>query len=473
MSNPIPQPVGVPLLGNIFDVDPNTTWISLKKLADKYGMYTYTINHFTAITDSFSGEIYKITALGQQIVFVCSVALLEEICDEKRFRKCVTGPIVEMRHSVHDALFTAYDNEPIWGIAHRIMAPLLTPVAVEKNFDGMRDSALKLVTKWTTSKSPVDITDDLRRLNIQAAVLTLFGQDFDFLDGPEPPIITAMDGVTSEAVKRPSRPKLVNKLFYQRIFDKDNKTMRDFAATIIAKRATQVEAPGNDMLSALQYGKDPSSGKALTSDQVIDEIVTLLIGTVTVPNFIAFALYYLITNPACATKARAEIDAVLGRGGVLHQNQLSRLPYCEAITRESLRLSAAAPGFNIEPVPGTSGPVTLGGGKYSVPANQTMIAVLAAVNRDPAVFEDPETFDPERMLPEAFAKLPLGARRWFGNGKRECIGKNFAWQSCLVTLVEVIRAVDLELADKQYVLKVDGAFSLKPLGLWAWAKARV
>ncbi len=37
MSTPIPQPPGVPLLGNIFDVDPNNTWWSLKTLAEKYG----------------------------------------------------------------------------------------------------------------------------------------------------------------------------------------------------------------------------------------------------------------------------------------------------------------------------------------------------------------------------------------------------------------------------------------------------
>lgn len=37
MSAPIPQPPGVPLLGNIFDVDPNDTWSSLNKLAEKYG----------------------------------------------------------------------------------------------------------------------------------------------------------------------------------------------------------------------------------------------------------------------------------------------------------------------------------------------------------------------------------------------------------------------------------------------------
>jgi hypothetical protein len=37
MPSPIPKPPGVPLLGNIFDIDPSNTWVSLKKLADKYG----------------------------------------------------------------------------------------------------------------------------------------------------------------------------------------------------------------------------------------------------------------------------------------------------------------------------------------------------------------------------------------------------------------------------------------------------
>ena len=35
-----------------------------------------------------------------------------------------------------------------------------------------------------------------------------------------------------------------------------------------------------------------------------------------------------------------------------------------------------------------------------------MIIVLHGVNRDPAVFEEPEAFKPERMVGEAFDKLP-------------------------------------------------------------------
>lgn len=37
MPTEIPSPPGVPILGNVFDVDPNKTWNSLNNLAKKYG----------------------------------------------------------------------------------------------------------------------------------------------------------------------------------------------------------------------------------------------------------------------------------------------------------------------------------------------------------------------------------------------------------------------------------------------------
>jgi hypothetical protein len=37
MTTPIPQPPGIPLLGNIFDIDTSNTWTSLQKLWEKHG----------------------------------------------------------------------------------------------------------------------------------------------------------------------------------------------------------------------------------------------------------------------------------------------------------------------------------------------------------------------------------------------------------------------------------------------------
>ena len=419
-----------------------------------------------------SGEIFKITVLGQQIVFVGNVALCEEICDQKRFRKFVGGPIVEIRYAVHDALFSAFDNEASWGIHHRIIAPLLTSAVVADHFIEVRDCALELIAKWRASSgdSPVSAIGELNRLDLETTTLCFYGRKLNGLTGPEPPMIKAMDGATSEAIKRPTRPGFVNWLFYKSKFQKDTKAMRQYAAECLEYRKAN-PTDRKEVLYAMMNAKDPETSKSLNEQQIIDEMVSLPIGSSTAPCVISSAIYYLLKNPDCIIKAREEIDSVLGDGEFTH-GDLEKLSYCAGIVRETLRLSAAAPGFNIEPLPDTQGPVSLGGGKYQVPAKQTLIIVLHGVNRDPAVFKDPESFKPERMMGEAFEKLPEGSKKWFGNGKRVCIGRYHAWMWNMTTIVTLLRGVDFEMADPSYQLKQDGWFNLRPVDFFIKVKPR-
>ena len=421
------------------------------------------------------GEIFKITVLGNQIVFVGNAALCEELCDEKRFRKFVGGPIVEIRYAVHNSLFTAFDNEPSWGIHHRILAPLLTSTAVADCFTEVRDCASELVAKWRSisGDAPASLSaiGELNRLDLETTTLCFYGRKLNGLTGAEPPMIKAMDGATSEAIKRPTRPWIVNRLFYQSKFARDSKAMRQYAAECLAYRKAN-PTDRKDMLHTMMSAKDPETGKSLTEQQIIDEIVTMPIGSSTAPCVVSSAIYYLLKNADCITKAREEIDSVIGDGEFTHEH-VEKLPYCAGIVRETLRLSAAAPGFNIEPIPGTQGPVVLGGGKYQVPAKQTMIIVLHGVNRDPAVFDEPEAFKPERMVGEAFEKLPNGCKKFFGNGKRACIGRYYAWMWNVTTLVTLLKDVEFEMADPKYQLKQDGWFNLRPVDFNIKVKPRV
>lgn len=407
--------------------------------------------------------------MGHQIVFVCNAALLGEICDQTRFRKCVTGPVVEIRYSVHDSLFSAYDNEPSWGIAHRIMAPLLTGTSVESLFDDMRSCTSDSITKWTSnSNQRVLVTNDLDRMGLISVTQCFFHQRIHALEGPEPPMIKAMDGATLEAMKRPTRPGFINTLFFQRRFERDTKTMRKYAAAVVAKRKAE-PTDRKDMLFALLEGKDPQTGESLNYERVIDEIVTIYIGASTAPNLVSFALYYLMKNPEEITKAREEIDRIVGGPDVpIQLSHLSHLPYCEAILRETLRLGAPAPGFNIEPIPDSPDVVTLAAGEYQIPKNQVMITILSAVNRDPAVFPDePEAFRPARMVGEKYNQLPDAVKKGFGNGKRRCIGAEYAWQWSFLMLVTTLQKADFTLVDKNYNLHINGAFNVKPLNLYA------
>ncbi|KAK1833033.1 cytochrome P450 [Podospora conica] len=464
MSTPIPQPRGLPLLGNIRDIDPNNTWWSLKTLAEKHG------------------EIFQINVLGHKIVFVASAALADEICDEKRFRKYVGGPIVQIRDLCHDGLFTAYDNEASWGIAHRIIAPMLSPDNVAALFADLASTTDELIAKWTALTPPnntINPFEQLQRLTLEATTLSLFGKKLNSLDGPPHPVIQAMEDSTSEAMKRPSRPKLLTTLLYASKWKKSIAVQRAWAADILATRAANPPSPErHDLLHALQHGIDPVTNTTLTPSQVIDEIVTMPIGSSTAPCALAAMLVFLAQNPAALVRARAELDAVVVVDGPLTHAHVAAggpLPYLEAVVRETLRLSSAAPGFNIEPIPrqdkGDKSPVLLAGGKYAIAHDQAMILVLHGVNRDAAVFEAPLEFRPERMMGEAFAALPAGVKKWFGNGKRACIGRNWAWEFLMVGAAKMVMAVDWEVVEGGE-MKQDGWFNVRPVGLKVKVKAR-
>lgn len=283
-------------------------------------------------------------------------------------------------------------------------------------------------------------------------------------------MIKAMDGSTGEAILRPTRPKLLNWLFHQSKFQRESKAMRKYAAECVEYRKAN-PTDKKDLLYTMMNAKDPETGKSLTDSQVIDEIVTMPIGSSTAPCAISGAIYYLLKNPEVIVKAREEIDAVIGGADFVHEH-LDELRYTTGIMREAMRLVAPAPGFNIEPLPDTKGPISLAGGKYQVPAKQTMIVVLHGVNRDPDVFEDPYAFRPERMVGEKFEQLPKGAKKWFGNGKRVCIGRHYAWMWNMVTLVTLLKDVDFELVDPKYELKQQGWFNVRPVEFFVRVKAR-
>ncbi|KAG9106923.1 hypothetical protein FRC07_008720, partial [Ceratobasidium sp. 392] len=63
------------------------------------------------------GEIFLLNLMGKEFVAVSSVALAQEVLEEKHFDKGIGGPLVEVRNLVSDGLFMAHHGEKNWGIA--------------------------------------------------------------------------------------------------------------------------------------------------------------------------------------------------------------------------------------------------------------------------------------------------------------------------------------------------------------------
>lgn len=133
------------------------------------------------------------------------------------------------------------------------------------------------------------------------------------------------------------------------------------------------------------------------------------IGHETTSGLLSFASCYLMKDPEAMRKAQQEVDTVVGKAPVTFQH-MSKFPYIEAVLRESLRLEPTAPAITLQPIPGTTEPVLIGGGKYLIPPDAPILALLPLIGRDPAVYgPDAAEFKPERMYKEAFDKLPPNA----------------------------------------------------------------
>ena len=134
MTTPIPTPLGLPLIGNVFDLDPENSLKSFTHLAEIYGMNI--TDKGPSLTLTLLGPIYNLRLPTGNTFIISNHSLYDELCDEKRFTKVVDRALEELRNGIHDGLFTAHAGEHAWGVAHRILMPAFGPLAIREMFDG-------------------------------------------------------------------------------------------------------------------------------------------------------------------------------------------------------------------------------------------------------------------------------------------------------------------------------------------------
>lgn len=280
-----------------------------------------------------------------------------------------------------------------------------------------------------------------------------------------------MTRVLKEASIQGNIPGFINSLRISshRKFDKDAAVMREICKNIIQKRRNgQSDPETKDLLDVLLNSKDPETGEKLQEDPIINNLITFLIaGHETTSGMLSFVFYFLMANPRVMEKARAEVDEVTG-GSPLAIQHLAKMPYINAILRETLRLQPTVPGIIM-----AAHKDEVLGGKYRIPATVPLIPLFHLIHRDVAVYgEDAEEFRPERMLDEEFNKLPPNSWKPFGNGMRGCIGRAFAWQEALLITAMLLQTFTFRLADPNYKLKLRESITVKPDGFNLKAKLR-
>ncbi|URE45598.1 cytochrome P450 [Musa troglodytarum] len=189
-----------------------------------------------------------------------------------------------------------------------------------------------------------------------------------------------------------------------------------------------------DVMLSLQES-DPGTYTDVTIRGLIAEI--LAAGTDTSAVTMEWAMCLLLIHPEVLHAARAELDAKIGQGRMVEEEDIPNLAYLNCIINETLRLYPAVPLL----VPHESSQdCTVGG--YDVPRGTMLLANAWAIHRDPNTWDQPEEFKPERFQCEG-GKEEAGLRMLpFGSGRRRCPGEGLAMRVIALALATLIHCFE-------------------------------
>jgi cytochrome P450 len=208
----------------------------------------------------------------------------------------------------------------------------------------------------------------------------------------------------------------------------------------------------DDLLSLLLAVRT-DEGRAMTDEEVRDEVMTLLIaGHETVAIALTWTFYWLHRQPDVLHRLQAELRAL---GHPPSPDALVHLPYLRAVCMEALRLYPVVGAITRR----LRQPMTLRG--YTVPAGTAVGAALALIHLDPTCYPDPLRFRPERFLARTYTPyeyLP------FGGGARRCIGAAFAVAEMAIVLGSLVAQHRFGLAEETPVTPVPRTFTIGPKG---------
>lgn len=209
--------------------------------------------------------------------------------------------------------------------------------------------------------------------------------------------------------------------------------LRSEFAAIVARYRAEDEDRG-DMLSAMLLFRDPETGATLGDDEIVDELIGMVIAGGDSPaGMLAFAIGEIARRPALDEAIRAEALAVAGQEPIALEH-VRALELTNRVIAETLR--HYAPWINLQDAVTD---IEIGG--LPIPAGQTVGFSLNLLAHDPAVFENPQRFDPARWNggeEEADPRLAEHALP-FSVGRRKCPGEAFARAELAIQIATIVR----------------------------------
>lgn len=289
----------------------------------------------------------------------------------------------------------------LWKTQRKLIQPTLHRNAVEQIVSVVTAANAELLTAWMDAAArgrTVNATLDISRMVLKSVLMAIFGDDYDAA-APHFAILA-------------------------------DETARDleFAHAFLPLRAVVAQIAGQrkahagmapDILGMLMAAHDMHGVPAMSERQLVSEVITLVVaGHETTAITLNWVWYLLSQHPDAEAELHRELDLLDSRPPTV--SDFPRAPFTRQIIEEALRLYP--PLWLITRRAITDDRF----GDHAVAAGTEIYISPYFVQRNPALWTDPERFDPWRFSPARSGDRPELAMLAFGAGPRNCVGEVFA-----------------------------------------------
>jgi cytochrome P450 len=458
----LPGPPGVPVLGNLLQVERTRLHQHAEAWAREYG------------------EVYRFRLAAREFVVMSNPEAVATILRDRPDGFQRTQRLHDIAQAMgFGGLFSS--NGEAWKRQRPMVLSGLDPTHIKAFFPTLAKVTGRLARRWQRAAAAgqaIDLQADLMRYTVDVTAGLAFGTDMNTIESDEDVIQSHLDKVLPGLFRRLFAPIPYwhyVKLPSDRMLDRHLAALRiavdGFIAGArerLAQRPELRERPTN-LIEAMVAARD-RGGSAVTDEDVSGNVLTMLLaGEDTTANTLAWMIWLLHHHPVAAQRAAAEVGDVLGDQGMpTRHDDLSRFDFVEACAHETMRIKPVAP-INVQQA--VRDTVVAG---VALPAGTLVICLMRPAAVDERHFADAQAFRPERWLAGLSASSSKRVAMPFGAGPRICPGRYLALAEMKMVIAMLLGSFSLE-----NVATPDGrdaqerlALTMSPVGLRMTLRAR-
>ncbi len=453
----LPAPPGLPLVGNLFNIDIGSLHRTVESWHRQYGDY------------------FRFRNARRDVMVLADAEAIATVLRDRPDGFQRTQRISANADAMgFNGLFSA--NGARWRRQRPMVMAGLDPAHVKTYFPALVKITERFARRWqgaAAANAAIDLQADLMRYTVDVTAGLAFGADINTIESDQDVIQQHLDKVLPAVFRRVMAPfpywRYV-KLPADRALDRHLKALHQAVGGFIAAARQRMDddparrTQPTNLIEAMIAARDTEGSGVDDSDVAGNVLTMLLAGEDTTANTLAWMIWLLSTNPAALERARSEVLSVLRNDRMPSRyEQLGGLPYIEACANETMRLKPVAPILFVEAIRDS---VVAG---IEIPAGQVLMCLLRSPSVNEKYFPDAQAFEPARWL-EAGATGASSAKRVsmpFGAGPRLCPGRYLAMMEMKMVMAMLLAGFELE-----SVGTTDGAeprelmaFTMQPVGL--------